>query len=332
VAVSAEQAGSAAQRVTKGELAALVTIPSGFSDQTLRGETVRLRLVAEASSSNGQSAQAIIQTVAARVLGAAQMARISVEAMEAAHPFASVADRQKALTAAVAQAGQAWRQPPFAVETETSAPAQPQTAAPAGGYNQASPGMMVQFAIFGLVTSGSVLVAERKSRTLQRLLTTSMRPASIIAGHLLAMFVLVMLQVALLIVVGQVGFGVNYLREPVAILLITAGLALWAAALGLFISAVAKAEEQVVLFSLIAMFFFTGMGGAWFPLEFTGKAFSTLGHLLPSAWAMDGYQNILVRGLGLSSVWLPVGILVAYAAAFFYRLFLAVLAQRLNLK
>jgi ABC-2 type transport system permease protein len=317
VTVSAGNAASADQQVAKGQLAALVTIPAGFSERTLNGETVKLDVVLDAAQPNGETVQAAVQTSANRVLGAAQMARISVQALDAARPFATALDRQAALAAAANQAGQAWRQPPFDVVAQKAQAAEPQAPTPATGFNQASPGMIVQFAIFGLITAGSVLVAERRSRTLQRLQTTSMSRAAIIAGHVLAMFILVVFQVTLLIVVAQVGFGVNYLREPVAIMLVTAGLALWAAALGLFISVVARAEDQVVLFSLIAMFVFTGLGGAWFPLEFTGKAFSTIGHLLPSAWAMDGYQNILVRGLGLGSVWLPVGILLAYAAAFF---------------
>jgi hypothetical protein len=32
---------------------------------------------------------------------------------------------------------------------------------------------------------------------------------------------------------------------------------------------------------------------------------------------MDGFQNIVVRGLGLGSVLLPAGLLVAYTVAFF---------------
>ena len=63
------------------------------------------------------------------------------------------------------------------------------------------------------------------------------------------------------------------------------------------------------------MFVFSALGGAWFPLEFTGQTFSTIGHLTPSAWAMDGFQNIIVRELGLSSIGLPAGILLIYAAA-----------------
>jgi ABC-2 type transport system permease protein len=94
-------------------------------------------------------------------------------------------------------------------------------------------------------------------------------------------------------------------------------LALWAASLGLLIGAVSRREEHVITWSLIAMFVFATMGGAWFPLEVAGETFATIGGVMPSAWAMDGLQNIVVRGQGLNSVLLPAGILLAYAAAFF---------------
>jgi len=39
--------------------------------------------------------------------------------------------------------------------------------------------------------------------------------------------------------------------------------------------------------------------------------------LTPGAWAMDGFQNILIRGLGVASAWRPAAVLLAYAAGFF---------------
>ena len=57
----------------------------------------------------------------------------------------------------------------------------------------------------------------------------------------------------------------------------------------------------MIMWSLLAMFIFSALGGAWFPLEITRWAFSAIGHLMPSAWVMDGFLNILARGLGLTS-------------------------------
>jgi ABC-2 type transport system permease protein len=177
--------------------------------------------------------------------------------------------------------------------------------------------MIVQFVIFGLVTSSTVLVIERKTKTLQRMLTTPISRAQIVAGHMLAMFVIVFLQEALLVGFGQIALGVDYLREPLAIVLVMVTLALWISGMGLLIGAIAKGEEQAIMWSLIAMFLFTALGGAWFPLDVTGQAFATIGHLTPGAWAMDAFQNVIVRGLGLNSVLAPVLVLVGYAALFF---------------
>jgi ABC-2 type transport system permease protein len=93
--------------------------------------------------------------------------------------------------------------------------------------------------------------------------------------------------------------------------------ALWAASLGLLIGALARREDQVIVLCLVAMFVFAAMGGAWFPLDVAGKAFSAIGHLMPTAWAMDGFQNIILRGLGFNSVLMPAGLLTLYSLAFF---------------
>jgi ABC-2 type transport system permease protein len=184
-------------------------------------------------------------------------------------------------------------------------------------YNQSSPGILVMFAIFGLITSAQILVQERKARTLQRLMTTAMKPWEIVAGHMLAMFALTFLQTGMLVVFGQLALQVNYLREPLGTLLVSVTLGLWIASMGLLIGVVAKSDEQVILYSMIAMFLFSALGGTWFPLESAGGAFAAIGKAMPSAWAMNGFQNILIRGLGLASVWAAVGILSAYALGFF---------------
>jgi ABC-2 type transport system permease protein len=87
--------------------------------------------------------------------------------------------------------------------------------------------------------------------------------------------------------------------------------------LGLFIGVFAQSEEQAVTFSLIPMFVLSGLGGAWVPLEVTGPTFQAIGHLSPVAWAMDGFKNVLIRGLGLEAALLPAAALMGYAVLFF---------------
>jgi len=152
---------------------------------------------------------------------------------------------------------------------------------------------------------------------MQRLLTTAIRPSEIIAGHALAIFLLTLAQALVLLAFAQLALGVNYLRQPLAIFLVTLALSLWVVSLGMLIGALSKSDSQVVMWSLLAMFLFTALGGAWFPLETTAPAFQTIGHLTPTYWAMRGFQNILLRGMGLDSVMLPVAIVLGYALPFF---------------
>jgi ABC-2 type transport system permease protein len=310
--------------VRKGDVAGVLIIPADFSRKALAGDLAQLILLADDLSTTGQSLYQVLRTPVAQAMSAVEIARLSVAALDAQDALADAAARAGEQSAAFDGAAQAWAEANqqaawVQVERAVGQESDASSSAPLGGnpYNQSSPGILVQFAVMSLVMSAQILVMERKTRTLQRLITTAMRPWQIIAGHLLAMFALGFLQTLLLIVFGQLVLNVKYLSEPVGILLVSVALSLWVASMGLLIGVFAKSDDQVVLFALIAMFLFTSLGGAWFPLESVGKAFSTLGHLTPAAWAMDGFQNILVRGLGLESVWLPAGILLAYALGFF---------------
>jgi ABC-2 type transport system permease protein len=305
----------AEEQVRDSDLAAAVIVPAGFSQRALEKEAPQLEVIADRATAAGQAAHSGIETAASRLYGAVETAHISAEKYAAQQGFAGDAARQAYLAEAVDLAIAAWQQPSLRVVTEQATGASAGEQVP-GGFAQSSPGMMVQFAIFGLITSAMVLVLERKSGALRRLLTAPIDRATIIGGHALAMFAVVFAQQVLLVAVGQLLFDVDYLRAPWATLTMMAALSLWAASLGLFIGALSTKEEQVITWSLVAMFLFAALGGAWFPLEVAGSTFAAIGHVLPSAWAMDGLQNIVVRGQAMASVLMPAAILLAYAAAF----------------
>ena len=312
VVLEGDEADSAAGSVSDGDLAGAVIVPAGFGEEPL------LTVIVDQNTPAGQTASNAVQAAVTRLLGAVETARLSAEAFEAQQGFESETARRAYLDEALALASDAWLQPPLTVSVEQSGAQVGEGAElSANVYTQSSPGMIVQFVVFGLNTSAMVLVLERKSRTLQRLLTTPITRTQVIAGHVLAMFIVVFLQQVLYVAFGQLAFGVDYMREPLAILLVMAALALWVSSLGLLIGAASKSEDQVIMWALMAMFVFSALGGAWFPLDVTGKTFAAIGHLMPTAWAMDGFQNIVLRGLGLSSVLLPAGILLAYAVVFF---------------
>jgi ABC-2 type transport system permease protein len=304
------------KQVEDDKLAAAVIVPAGYSQSLVSAEPMRLALVVNSNGSAGASAQREIQAAASRLAGAARTAQAAAGIYQEQAGFADVEARQAFLDGVIAKTLAAWNDPPVRL-VASSAPGAESASSGGNAFGHLAPAMTVQFAIAGLIGAAGVIVAERRSRALQRMLTTATSRVQILLGHFTAIFVLIFTQFLILIAFGQLFLRLDYLRQPLAVLLISIASAAFVAALGLMIGTLAKTEEQAISFSLIPMFVLAGLGGAWVPLEVTGKAFQTIGHLSPVAWVMDGFENLLVRGLGFNSVLLPVAVLAGYSVLFF---------------
>jgi ABC-2 type transport system permease protein len=291
--------------VSSGKLAAAVVVPPGYSQSARSGNPLKLDLYADPSKPSTATVESEILVASNRLSSAVRTATIAEK----------ISGGPAAFDKALAQALLAWQNPPIRISVTSGVSAKPQNQN-VMSLAHSSPGMMLQFAIAGLLTAATVIVNERKTRSLQRLLTTATSRFQILAGHYLAIFTLIFTQFLVLIIFGQF-LHVNYLRLPLATLLVALASALTIAALGLLVGILARSEEQAVVFSLIPMFVLSGLGGAWVPLEYTGAAFQAIGHVSPVAWAMDGFKNIIARGLDFNSVLLPVAALVGYALLFF---------------
>jgi len=292
--------------VSDGDLAAAIVVPDGYGRSVLKGKQAQLTVVTDTGTAAWTTVEAELLTLASRLDGAVRTATIIEQTHVEGIPFDYAFEKSLS----------AWEEPPIVIE-ETTSPELQKSSDEGKALAHTAPGMMLQFAIAGLLTAAQVIVAERKSRTLERLLTTATRRVHILVGHSLAIFVLIFTQFIILMAFAQLAFKVNYLRVPAATFLVAFSAALCISALGLLIGVMARTEEQAVMFALIPMFVFAGLGGAWVPLEVTGAAFRAIGHLSPVAWAMDGFENIVARGLGFQSVLLPAAALIGYATFFF---------------
>ena len=168
------------------------------------------------------------------------------------------------------------------------------------GFVLSSPGMMVNFILFSLMTAGIALIVERQNGTLQRLMTTRLRRWELIGGKAAGMFLVTFAQQVLLIAVAQIFFGVDYLRDPAALLVMMVSLSLVASTLGLLLASVLKSEQALIATTVLVSMAVAALSGAWFPLEIAGQGFQTVGHLLPTAWILDGLRGIVVRGFDVA--------------------------------
>jgi ABC-2 type transport system permease protein len=312
IRLNEDQARSTAdleQLVSDKKIAAALIVPIDYGRTSLAGKHPRLALIADTTTTAGTTVQADVLATVNRLDSSVSIALSAEQIAGDSVPFKPTFEKSLA----------AWQEPPIEIAA-TLSPAL-KNLQNDGTYNlglaNTAPGVMLQFAIAGLLTAAQVIVVERKTCSLQRLLTTATRRIHILLGHYLAIFILIFCQFLLLVLFESMVFKVGYLRMPAATLLMAISAALCIAGLGLLIGILARSEEQAVIFSLLPMVVLAGLGGAWVPLEVTGAAFQAIGHLSPVAWALDGFKNVIVRGLGIDSVLLPAAALIGYAILFF---------------
>jgi ABC-2 type transport system permease protein len=307
--------------VEKGDLAGVVIIPVDF-EQELDGQGFPiLVLIAEESSlSTNVTVENSVTSAYNRLYNAVLTSAFSQQAYLEGNGFDSAADQQVYSDAAIDMALEAWQSPPVEVKRTQMQPESTEEEDDGYGDNafaHSSPGMMAQFAIAGLIGAAEMLVSERRFRTMPRMLTTRISRAEILLGHFLAIFTMIFSQLLVLVVFGQLFLKLNYFGQPLATLALIVGTAMVAGALGLLIGALAKTSDQAVIFSLVPMFLFAGLGGAWVPLEFTNATVQAISKFTPIAWTMQGFKDILLRGAQFADITQPLLALVAFTVVFF---------------
>jgi ABC-2 type transport system permease protein len=307
--------GELEQQIADGDAAAGLLIPAGYSQAVEGGGQSQLTIVATQGSSGAATAASEIRSLAGDQVTVELASRAAAQAIWATrtHPVgADVVPRTALLARPVVAAALA--SPAASTRIVEAGAAANQTPS---GFVLSSPGMMVNFILFSLMTAGVALIVERQNGTLQRLMTTRLRRSELIGGKAAGMFCLTFVQQVILLGVAQVFFGVDYLRDPAALLVMMVSLSLVASTLGLLLAAVMKSEQALVATTVLVSMAVAALSGAWFPLEITGQAFQTVGHLLPTAWILDGLRGIVVRGFGVADV-LPAFLFsLAWAAGLF---------------
>ena len=169
------------------------------------------------------------------------------------------------------------------------------------------------FIIMFLITSITTL-RERRSGTLERLMTTPLRKAEFIAGYGLA-FALAALAQAVITVAFAVwvcGLSVDGSIGMLGVVAITD--AILGTALGLLASAFARTEFQAVQFMPVLVIPQILLGGILMPRDQMPDVLQSISDWLPLSHAIDAV-NAVSTGAVSSAIWQPLLIVLAWVIA-----------------
>ena len=173
------------------------------------------------------------------------------------------------------------------------------------------------FGVFFIVlTLASSFLREKKDGTFQRILAAPLSKAALLIGKLLPYYVVNLIQIGLMFAVGVFLFGMNPGHVP-ALILVSMALAAAANGLGLLVAALGKTEAQVNSLSVLLSITLAALGGMMVPAFIMPGFMKTLSLFTPHAWALAGYHDVIIRGLGLREVLPETGVLLGFAALFF---------------
>jgi ABC-2 type transport system permease protein len=196
-----------------------------------------------------------------------------------------------------------------------------------GDWHDLLPGLVGLSLLFGTSTmEATVIVFERRTGALERLLLAPVRLPALLFGKLLggAMFGLVM--TAVVLVVGLAAFGAGNVRWPWLVLTLLVS-ALAFAALGAFVSVAVKEIFEAQTLANFFRFPMMFLSGVFVPLAGLPAALQVLARLLPLTYTIEALQASLYGG-PVERIVLDLLVLAAFATLLF-ALALRTLAQRL---
>jgi len=122
-----------------------------------------------------------------------------------------------------------------------------------------------------------------------------------------------LMQVIIIFLFGYFVFKLNIFKNLPALVVMSLITIASATSLGMFLASVCKSYRQVQGLTTIIVLTMSALGGSWWPLIIMPRWLQIVGHFTFNAWAMDGFQDILWRGLGIRAILPEIGVLALVA-------------------
>ena len=183
-----------------------------------------------------------------------------------------------------------------------------------GMFNHIGPSLLgiIPFVMMFLVTSITTL-RERSSGTLERLLTMPIAKLDILGGYAITFGIMAVIQAVIVSFVSVHVYGLEVAGSELLLVTVALADALLGAMLGLFVSAFAGTEFQVVQFlpALILPQFL--LCGLLVPLDQLPDLLRFLAHCLPLTYAVEAMQRIASEAATSAIIYRDIGIVAGFA-------------------
>jgi len=321
-ATTVKTAAAACAAVDDGDAVVAVIIPEGFGralQATDVGEGAQVQIYADPTQQIGP---AIVEGVVEQVLDELNGARAAATAAARLSMIGAIGtevDTDK-IIATAQDAAESFVQSGGgreSVAVEARAPSLPgqQASKDPGVTGIVLAGQLVLFTFFGASIAARTILVEQEEGTLARLFTTPATRTSVLGGKFLVAFLTVVVQSIVILLVGWLGFRIDWGAVAPVIVLVLVGCAV-ACGLAMVIGALSRtlAQEGAIgagIFLVLAL-----LGGNFTGSFAAGGVATTVSRLTPNGWLLAGWDTTM-RGGTAADIALDALVVLAFAAVFF---------------
>ena len=299
--------------VERGELIAALVIPEDFTDSINAGDPVDLEVYKDPGSELSAGIwESIVRSFAADI------SRISIVAQTAGQVAGESGLPPEMIGAVVgtaierATSGAAER--PIEIEQRTQAK---ETSSEIAGMDFYALSMTSMFLVFGAMFGAFGFVTERRDKTMSRLLTTPTARAEFIGGKMSGVFLLGVVQFAILYSFTRFAFNVNWGDDPVATFAVATAMVFAVTGLAVLIASLVRSERGAGGVGSIIVQLMALIGGVFFPISILPEWVQPIRYASIMGWGIEGFQQIQIHGGGLPEVTVPILALAGMGVAFF---------------
>ena len=163
------------------------------------------------------------------------------------------------------------------------------------------PGIIIFGLLIMIPTSGRLMLRDKESRFLHRMLTTPARPWEFIASYSLSMVFIAVAQIVIFILLGRM-FGMDIIGSvwlAFAVFLLTA---ICSIGIGMVVASLSKSENQGESLSWLFSMPLAILSGVWFSSEFMPSYIRTFADIFPFSHAVEAARTVITRGAGFEAI------------------------------
>jgi ABC-2 type transport system permease protein len=184
------------------------------------------------------------------------------------------------------------------------------------GFAHSFAGMGMQFMLFAAINMGIEILLERQRGLWKRLRSAPVSKLTLLGSKIASGTVIGSLVLLASFAFAILVWGVRIEGSIAGFIGVAIASALMAASYGLLIASLGKTPNAARGVSVFATLIMVMLGGAWVPTFIFPGWLQRVTVIVPTRWAIDGFDAMTWRGFGFSAAVMPMLVLLGFSLAF----------------